>query len=89
MDSPPIATADADQSFRRRGDVKLIGTTNGERRNRQPRSNVPLPSNMLLPLIGQEIDGRVAMVDLDPGALVSRMRDVRVNPLETTLVQEP
>jgi hypothetical protein len=35
------------------------------------------------------IDGRVAVVDLDTGVVVARMRDVRINPLETTLVQEP
>jgi len=35
------------------------------------------------------VDGRVAVIDLDTGVVVSRMRDVRVNPLESTLVQEP
>jgi hypothetical protein len=35
------------------------------------------------------IDGRVAVVDLDTGAVVARVHDVRVNPLEMTLVQEP
>lgn len=35
------------------------------------------------------VDGLVAVIDLDTGATVARLRDVRVNPLETTLVQEP
>jgi hypothetical protein len=32
------------------------------------------------------VDGRVAVIDLDSGALVARVREVNVNPLETGLI---